>query len=279
LRTFTAGLELAGVVVAVGEGVTDHLVGLPVMGTTVGAFATYALMDHRLAIPVPSSLSWTDAAALPVALTTEHDALVTQAGFLAGQSVLVVGATSGIGMVAVQMAKALGASLVIGTTTSDSKMVAVRSAGAGLVLNTSTGNLAHAVLEATDGVGVDVVLDHVGGELFEQLPSATRMQGTIVNIGRLAGATTTLNLDTVAFRRIRIQGTTFSVRTTDERAAVAAALTPDVLPAVEDGRIRPIVDTVIPFDHAQDAADRLRANQAVGKLVLELDPNPAHTGT
>lgn len=278
LRTFTGGLELAGEVVAVGEGVTDHVVGARVMGTTVGAFATFALMDHRLAIPVPSSLSWTDAAALPVALTTEHDALVTQAGFVAGQSVLVVGATSGIGMVAVQMAKALGASIVIGTTTSESKMVAVRGAGADLVLNTSTRNPAQAVLEATDGAGVDVVLDHVGGELFGQLPALTRVQGTIVNIGRLAGPATTLDLDTVAFRRIRIQGTTFSVRTTEERAAVAAALLPGVLPAVAGGRIRPVVDAVIPFDRAQEAAERLRANQVVGKLVLEIDPNPTGTG-
>lgn len=270
-QTYTAGLELAGEVVAVGDDVTRVAVGSRVMGTTVGAFATHALMDERLAVEVPASLSWTDAAALPVALTTEHDALVTQAGFTAGRSVLVVGATSGIGMVAVQMAKALGASLVIGTTTAASKVAAVREAGADLVVDTSSDVLADQTLAATGGAGVDIVLDHVGGELFGQLPSATRVQGTIVNIGRLAGAATTLDLDQVAFRRLRILGTTFSVRTTEERAAVAAALIPEVIPAVADGRIRPVVDTVIPFDRAQEAADRLRANQVVGKLVLTFD--------
>lgn len=273
LRTFTAGLEVAGEVVAVGDGTTGPgpVVGSRVMGTTVGAFATYALVDQRLAVEVPATLSWTDAAALPVALNTEHDALVTQAGFTAGRSVLVVGATSGVGMVAVQMAKALGASIVIGTTTSDAKVAAVRAAGADIVVDTSSDDLTDAVLEATGGTGVDIVLDHVGGELFGRLPSATRLQGTIVNIGRLAGATTTLDLDQVAFRRLRILGTTFSVRTTEERATVVAALIPEVLPAVAAGRIRPVVDAVIPFDRAQEAADRLRANQVVGKLVLAFD--------
>lgn len=272
LRTFTAGLEFAGTVVGAGDGVDESRIGTRVMGTTGGALAEHALVDHRLAVPVPASLSFTDAAALPVALTTEHDALVTQAGFTAGQSVLVVGATSGIGMVAVQMAKALGASTVIGTTTSAAKASVVRSAGTDLVVDTSTMSLVEPVLEATGGKGVDVVLDHVGGSLFGQLPAATRVQGTIVNIGRLAGSATTIDLDQVAFRRLRILGTTFSVRTTDERAAVAAALAPEILPAVAAGLIRPVVDMVVPFDRAHQAADRLRANQVVGKIVIEIDP-------
>lgn len=272
LRTFTAGLELAGEVAVVGPGVEGWSVGDRVMGTTLGAFAPWALVDHRHVVAAPESVSWTDAAALPVGLTTEHDALVTQAGFTAGQSVLVTGASSGVGLVGVQLAKALGTSTVIGTTTSASKVGAVLDAGADHVVDTSNDRLSDAVRAITDDAGVDVVLDHVGGDLFAELLLATRPRGTIINIGRLGGSAATIDLDTLAFRRLHLIGTTFSIRTAEQRGAVAAALSAEVLPALADGRIRPIVDSVFAFDDAPLALARLRSNQAIGKIVLELPP-------
>ena len=205
------------------------------MGSTLGAFAPFALLDHRHAIAVPAALGWTDAAALPVGLSTEHDALVTQGGFSAGNSVLIVGATSSVGLVGIQLAKALGAGLVIGTTTSDEKASRLTDAGADLVVNTKTESLVEKVTEATGGAGVDIVLDHVGGQVFADLLPATRIGGMIINIGRLAGPESTINLDQLSFRRLRVRGTTFSVRTPEERAEVYAALVPDVLPAVAEG--------------------------------------------
>ena len=267
---YTAGFELAGEVEAVGEGAGDFAVGDRVMGATLGAFAEFALLDHRHALKVPGSLSFTDAAALPVALGTEHDALVTLGGLTPGQSVLIVGATGSIGLLAIQLAKVLGAGLVIATTTSDEKAEALTDAGADLVINTRTQNLAERVGEATDGTGVDLVLDHVGGQLFAELLLGTKVLGTIVNIGRLAGPETTINLDLLSFRRLTVRGTTFSVRTPEERAEVTAALIPDVLPAVADGRIRPVIDRIVPLKDAVSAAERLRANETVGKIVLEL---------
>ncbi|MFK0288732.1 zinc-binding alcohol dehydrogenase family protein [Streptomyces sp. NPDC090499] len=118
---YTAGLELAGEVAALGKGVTSLAVGDRVMGATLGTFARYALLDHRHLVRIPEPMGWTDAAALPVGLLTGHDALVTQAGFTAGQCVLVLGATTAVGLLAVQLAKALGATTVIGTTTSAGK--------------------------------------------------------------------------------------------------------------------------------------------------------------
>ena len=269
-NVYAAGLEMAGEVAAVGPDVTSVAVGERVCAAGLGAFGEYAVLDHRHAIAIPESLSWIDAAALPVGLATEHDALVTQAGFSAGNSVLVVGATSAIGLIAVQLAKAFGASLVIGTTTSDAKAHAFKEIGADVVINTRTENLADVVIAATSGAGVDIVLDHVGGDLFAHTLGATRIGGTVVNIGRLGGAQSTIDLNQLSFRRLRLVGTTFSVRTPDELAGVCAALVPDVLTAVADGRIRPVVDRVFAFDDALKAADYLRSNEAIGKVVIEM---------
>ncbi|MBK3564758.1 zinc-binding dehydrogenase [Streptomyces sp. MBT62] len=266
---FTAGLEFAGEVDAIGADVRHRTVGDRVMGVTLGAFAPYALVDHRHVITVPESLSWTDAAALPVALATEHDALA-QGGFGLRQSVLVVGATSSVGLIGVQLAKALGASQVIATTTSDSKADALKSVGADVVVNTTYGNLTEAVADVTGGTGADLTLDHVGGQLFADTFLATRVGGTIVNVGRLAGAESTIDLNQLSFRRLRVIGTTFSVRTPDELADACTALTADVVPAVEEGLVRSVVDRVFAFDDAKAAADHMRSNTAVGKIVLEM---------
>jgi NADPH:quinone reductase-like Zn-dependent oxidoreductase len=269
-NVYTAGLELAGEVEAVGDDVERPAVGDRVMGSTLGAFATFAILDHRHAIEVPEGSDWSEAAALPVGLSTAHDALVTQAGLAAGESVLIVGASSSMGLLAIQLAKTLGAGPVLATTTSPEKRAQIAEAGADLVINTRTESLAEKALEATAGNGVDIVLDHVGGELFAELFPATRVGGQIINIGRLAGPISTINLDQLAFRRLRVRGTTFSVRTPEERGEVCAALIPEVLPAVKDGRIRPVIDRVVPFGDAQLAAERMRSNEAAGKLVLTL---------
>jgi NADPH:quinone reductase len=267
-NVFTAGLESAGEIVAVGEGVDSVKVGDRVAAAGLGAFAEYVVQDARHVIAMPAALTWIDAAALPVGLATEHDALVTQGGFTPGMNVLIVGATTAIGLIAVQMAKALGASRVTATTTSEAKKTALTAAGADVAIDTRSENLAEAVLAATGGAGVDIVLDHVGGQLFGDAFSATRVGGTVINIGRLAGSLSTIDLNALAFRRLRVLGTTFSVRTPDELASVCAALKPEILPAVADGRIRPVVDRVFDFDDAVKAADYLRTNAAVGKVVL-----------
>ncbi|MFJ9566950.1 zinc-binding dehydrogenase, partial [Streptomyces fuscichromogenes] len=264
-----AGRDCAGGVAAWGTAAPTASVGDRVMGVTLGAFAPYALVDHRHVIAVPDSLSWTDAAALPVALATEHDALA-QGGFGLRESVLVVGATSSVGLIAVQLAKALGASRVIATTTSDGKAETLRAIGADVVVNTASENLAEAMAAANDGAGADLTLDHVGGRLFADTFLATRIGGTVVNVGRLAGAESTIDLDQLSFRRLRVIGTTFSVRTPDELADVCTGLMADVVPAVAEGRIRAVVDSVFAFDDAKAAADRMRSGEAVGKIVLEL---------
>ncbi|MFI1732642.1 zinc-binding dehydrogenase [Streptomyces acidicola] len=274
---FTAGMEVAGVV-ETGSPLAPHLpAGTRVMGITIGAFADYALCHPRLIVPIPEGLSFEAAATLPVGLITEHDALVTQAGFTGGETVLITGGTSAIGLIGIQLVQALGAGKVIATTTSEDKRTALTEAGADITVNTKTESLATAVLAATDGQGADITLDHVGGELFTSVPEATAIGGRIVSIGRLAGPATQVNLDTIAFRRQKLIGTTFSIRTRSELADVVAALADRVLPAVAEGHIVPHLDSVYPVDRADEAAGRLRANTAVGKLVLSFAD--AHTDT
>lgn len=268
--TFTAGMELSGDVVAAGPGTTGRSLGDPVLCSAAAAFADYAVVDARRALRVPAGLSWAQAAALPAALETAHDALAQAGyggGFPGGGSVLVLGGTTGVGQVAVRLAAALGAGTVFATTTSRAKAPALESAGA--VALVGTDGLADAVRAATGGDGVDVVLDLVGGDHLAAALAAVRVGGTVVQIGRLGGSAATLDLDTLSFRRLRLIGTTFSVRTADERAAVAAALVPDVLAAVADGRVRATVDRVVPVVEHTAAIARVRSGQAVGKVVLD----------
>lgn len=273
---YVAGMEVAGIV-EISSPLAPHLpVGTRVMGITAAAFADHALCDPRLVVPIPDGLTFEQAAALPVGLITEHDALVTQGGFTSGQTVLIVGGTSAIGLIGIQLAKALGARTVIATTTTEDKRTALYEAGADITINTTTDDLAAVVLAATDGAGVDITLDHIGGPLFAALPGATAVGGTIISIGRLAGPATELNLDTIAFRRQRLLGTTFSIRTRAELAEVVGGLTAEVLPAVAAGTIAPRVAAVYPPERALEAAQRLRDNAALGKLVLTFAD--AHTG-
>ena len=173
---FVAGIELAGEVVAVGAAVTGVSAGDRVMGGSRGAYASFAVADYRHLLPVPDAMSWAEAAALPVGLSTEYDALVTQGGFAAGQSVLVLGGTSGVGLIGIQLAKALGASLVAATTTSPAKAGILAKAGADRVINTRTGQLADEISSATGTAGVDITLDHLGGQVLASAFAATRVR-------------------------------------------------------------------------------------------------------
>lgn len=271
---YPAGMEFAGVVETSSPLAPSMPVGTRVMGVTMGAFADYALCDPRMLLPIPQGMSFEEAACLPIALATENDALVTQAGFKAGQSVLIVGGTTSIGLLAIQLAKVLGASTVVATTTSEDKRSALLDAGADVAINTATESLVDAVRAATGGKGVDVTLDHIGGALFGSLPAATKIQGTIVNIGRLAGPATNLDLDEVSFRRQRLIGTTFSIRTPEELGQVCMALHIEVMPAVAAGKFSPRIDSIHPVEEALPAANRLRDNAALGKILLSFAGAP-----
>ncbi|WP_326665342.1 quinone oxidoreductase family protein [Streptomyces sp. NBC_00385] len=266
-QEYLAGYEFAGDIAATGPGADGVHIGDRVMGTTQGAFAQYVLADHRHIMPIPESLGYDEASALPTGLLTEHGAL-TRARFRSGRSVLITGATSGIGLIGVQMAKATGAAHVIATTRSPAKEALLRQSGADSVVVTDGHDLTQAVLDATGGEGADVVLDHVGGQIFAGCLPATRVDGHVVNIGRLDGPQATIDLDALSYRHLHVRGVSFGFSRPEALGRVVAAAVEAVMPAVADHRIRPVVDSVHAFDRAHEAANRMRSHQAFGKIVL-----------
>ncbi|MGY3568189.1 quinone oxidoreductase family protein [Sinomonas sp. RB5] len=266
-EAYLAGFEFAGEIAAIGEGADGVSIGQRVMGITEGAFAQYVLADHRQTMPIPEGVAYEEASALPTGLLTEHGALAV-GGFVPGQTVLVTGATSSIGLIGVQIAKSLGAKTVIATTRTGSKKELLSNARADVVIATSSDDLTAVVLEATGDQGADIVLDHVGGETLAACLPATRVDGQIVNIGRLDQAESTINLDALSYRHLRLTGVSFGFARADELARVIAALTPRVLPAVAQGSVRPIIASILPFDQANGAADRMRDGSAHGKIIL-----------
>ncbi|MGP4017018.1 quinone oxidoreductase family protein [Saccharopolyspora sp. 5N708] len=267
-RPHLVGSDLAGVVTAVGSAVSGTRPGDRVMAMVDGAFADVVALDHRIALPVPERIDWAAAAALPSALMTEYDALIDQGQLAAGQRVLVTAATSGVGLVAIDIARWAGAAQVLATTTSARKELLLTTRGAQAV-NTRTDDLAETVLAATRGAGVDLVIDHVGGALLDGCIAATRLGGTVVQVGRTGGHTSTIDVDRLAYRRVRLIGTTFRTRGDTERARIAEDIRTRLLPAVADERIRPHVHRVLPLDQASRALTELAEAASTGKLVLD----------
>jgi len=265
---YVAGFEYAGEIAALGPDSGDWKIGDPVMGTFPSAFADYLVADHRFVLPRPESLAPEIACALPTALLTEFGAL-TVAGFQRGQSVLITGATTGIGMIGLQIAKALGASQVITTTRSADKRELLTGLGSdAVIIAADEEELTGSVLAATNRRGVDVVLDHVAGQTFAQCLPATAEDGHIVNIGRLAGPASSIDLDALSYRHLTVHGVSFGFSREWETVPILEGLSAEVLPAVERGDIRPVIDSTVDVNDFQLAADRLRSGDAVGKIVL-----------
>jgi NADPH2:quinone reductase len=264
-----AGFEYAGQIVALGDDVDDWAVGDAVMGSIPSSFADYVVADHRFVLPRPDGLAAEAACALPTGLLTEHGALTT-AGFRAGQSVLITGASTSIGLIGAQIAAALGASAVVGTTRSADKRDLLTRCGVDTVIVTGEGNLAAQVLDATGQNGVDVVLDHLAGQTFADCLSATAEDGHVVNIGRLAGPTSQIDLNSLSYRHLTLHGVSFGFTRDEEMAGVIAGLLPEVIPSVTRGQIRPVIDSTVPVTDFQQVADRLRSGDAIGKVVLTM---------
>jgi NADPH:quinone reductase len=264
------GMEWAGEVVAVGEAVTTILPGDFVMCSGTGGYAEFAVADVGRALPLGGSgLSVEQAAGLPLALMTAHDAVVSNGRLTAGDSILVHGASSAVGLAAMQIAKLKGASLVIGTSTSVARSARLLEFGADIVFDPSSAKWVDQILEATGGNGVNVIIDMVAGATVNGSMRAAAVLGRMVNVGRLAGATTEFDLDLHALKRLNYIGTTFRTRGIAEVREIVRAMHADLWEAVTTGRIRLPIDRIFALDEAPAAHAHMQQNAHFGKIILK----------
>jgi NADPH2:quinone reductase len=262
------GLELAGEVDAVGEGVVELAPGDRVFGLCGGgAYAEAVVVPARTAIAMPAGLSFTDGAAVPEAFITAWDALVTQAGLAAGETVLVHAVGSGVGTAAVQIARAIGARS-IGTARTADKLARARALGLDHGVLVEDGKFAAAVMEAS--AGADVVLELVGGSHLVEDLACVAPRARIMLVGLLAGARADVDLRVVLNKRLRLTGTVLRARPLEEKIAASQAFARHVVPLLARGVLRPIVDRVLPLAAAGEAHGYVASNQGFGKVVLEI---------
>jgi NADPH:quinone reductase len=264
------GMEWAGEIEALGDEAYGCKVGDRVMGSGTAAFGEYTLADHGRLFPIPDGLGFEDAATLPVALTTMHNALVAVGKLRSGQSVLVQGASSGVGLMALQIAKLKGARLVIGSSTDKTRRDRLHEFGADLAIDSSSEGWVDQVLAATGGAGVDLIIDQISGKVANQNLAATRVLGRIVNVGRLGGTHAEFNFDLHAARRIDYVGATFRSRSIEEIREIFRQVRGDIWPAVETRKLKLPVDRVFPFAEIGKAFAHMEANRHLGKIVVTL---------
>jgi NADPH2:quinone reductase len=260
------GLEIMGVVDAVGPLVSRWKIGQRVFGILGGGgYAEYAITHERLLAPVPDELSDEAAAAVPEVWMTAHDALFTQAELKMGERVLIHAAGSGVGTAAIQLAHAAGAQ-TFGTARSPQKLERAQELGLDVAL--AAEDFASAVREATNGAGVDVLIDFVGAPYFAQNLEALAVGGRLVQVGTMGGNRAEIDLGILMSKRLRLFGTVLRARSLEEKALVTRRFETQVVPLLAQGRVQPIVDKVFPLHEAAQAHAYMENNSNFGKVLL-----------
>jgi NADPH:quinone reductase len=262
------GLEYAGVVDQVGDDVTRWRLGDRVMGLVGGgAYAEHIVTHEDEAMPIPAALSFEDAAAIPEAFLTAHDALHARLGLEAGETVLIHAVASGVGTAASQLASALGC-FVLGTARTAWKLERVKEFGVDVAIDVAQSNFVDVARKHTAGRGVDVIVDLVGGNYLTPNVQAIAPLGRIAIVGLVAGAVAPLDMRMLLNKRATIVGTMMRARPLEEKIEVARAFAHDALPLFESGKVRAVIDKVLPMTDAAEAHRVVEANENVGKVVL-----------
>ncbi len=265
------GLEFAGEVEAIGDAVRRWKIGDRVFGITAGgAQADFVVAAESNLARVPAQLDWSEAAAMPEVFITAHDALFARARMQMGERVLIHAAASGVGSAAVQLAHAAGAT-VYGTSRSEGKLARVRELGLteGIHVGDSPQQFVETVQQLTDGAGVDVILDLVGGTYFPANLEALATRGRLICVGTTAGRKSEIDLGLVLRKRATIIGTVLRARTIEEKAEATRRFEAHVLPLVSRGAVRPVIDRVYPAAEIRAAHQHLESNRTCGKIVLD----------
>ena len=262
------GLELAGEVLQCGNEVHGIEPGTRVMCSGAGAFAQLAAVDARRVLVIPAGMDWEQAAALPVALQTMHDALATHGALQSGQSVLIQGASSAVGLMGLQLAKLLGARWVAGSSGDPQRRAQLTQFGADLAVDWRDSGWVQTVLDGTEGAGVDVLVDQISGTLLNQNFRATRVAGRIVNVGRLGGQRGEIDFDLHALRRIQYMGVTFRTRSRAEVCAIVQRVRDELSAPLAKGVLTMPIARVFAWPQLLEALAYMRTNQHLGKIVL-----------
>ncbi|MGY3440729.1 MULTISPECIES: NAD(P)H-quinone oxidoreductase [unclassified Bradyrhizobium] len=262
------GLEIAGEVVALGEG-AKHGIGDKVMSLVAGGgYAQYCIAQDAQAMTVPPSLSMQEAGAIPETLMTVWHNVFERGALQAGETLLIHGGSSGIGTMAIQLAKAFGAKVIV-TVGSQDKADACLKLGADHAVNYKTEDFVEAVKKATDGAGANVILDMVGGDYIDRNYDAAAVEGRIVQIAFLSGTPkASANFAKLMVKRLHHTGSTLRPRSNADKAAMVAAIEAKVLPLLREGRVKPLMDSTFPLEKAADAHRRMETSEHIGKIVL-----------
>ena len=262
------GLEIAGEVVALGTGATKHKLGDKVMSLVAGGgYAQYCIAQDAQAMTVPASLSIQEAGAIPETLMTVWHNVFERGGLKAGETLLIHGGSSGIGTMAIQLAKAFVAKVIV-TVGGQDKADACLKLGADRAINYKTEDFVAETKTATNGTGANVILDMVGGDYIDRNYDAAAIDGRIVQIATLGGAKATINIAKVMVKRLHHTGSTLRPRSNADKAAMVAAIEAKVMPLIRDGRVKPLMDSTFPLEKAADAHRRMETSEHIGKIVL-----------
>jgi NADPH:quinone reductase len=265
-----AGGDCAGEVEAVGEGVTAFKPGDRVLGRARGSFAEYVIMAVAQAAPAPKNLSWEQAAAVPIVSITAYEAMCQYGKLKSGETLLVAGAASGVGMIAVQAGKYLGAK-VIGISRSKEKLDKLKKIGMDVGIQAGGAGFADQVLKATDGKGVNLALNLIGGTVFPDLVRSLANQGRLAIIGYVDNTyKAEIDLETVHGKRLQIFGVSNALLPQPQRSEAMKGFARDLLPGFAEGKITPVIDKVFPFDQLPQAKDYVESNAQLGKVVVKM---------
>jgi len=268
--TKAVGQEAAGEVVKAGEGVSGFRPGDRVMARCPGAFAEYALVDAREAVIIPAKLSWEEAASIPLTFMVVHDMLVAKGKLSKDEWLLITGVSSGVGVAALQLGKALGAK-VIGTSGSADKLARLKALGLDVGINTRSADFAAAVLQATEGKGANLVVNNVGGSVFAETIKALAFEGRHATVGYVDEVLKAeIDIEALHTKRLTLFGVSNKLRNAEQRAGTVKGFVDDVLPLLAEGRIKPVIDKVFPFAQMQAAKDYMESNAHLGKIVLRV---------
>jgi NADPH:quinone reductase-like Zn-dependent oxidoreductase len=244
--------------------------GARVMGRLPGSFAEHAVMDAADAIPVPASMSWEEAAAIPITFLVVYDMLVQQGNLKKGEWLLVTGVSAGVGVAALLAAKALGAR-VIGTSGSEEKLKKLTGLGLDVAIRTRNPDFSGKILEATGGKGADLVVNNVGGSMFAECVKSLGYEGRLATVGYVDGVMTSeIDIEALHSKRLKLFGVSNKMRTAAQRGVTVQGFIRDFLPLFAAGKLKPVIDRVYDFNDLPEAKARMESDAHVGKIVVRI---------